>query len=168
MRNQPQLQRVILYLSKEISERQTGLKCITKRQLFHTSRHLRGSCHLSGFIQESVKELCCSKSIVSFQRFLSLCTTTSFTDFSLCMDFYVVISILGLPEAATSRFLFHMAILSACSYQKDENGKGKFEEETTQTIPCRRKALLSQIWLESPTTTLPLFLLGQGKQLFMF
>lgn len=107
-----------------------------------------------------MKELCCSKSIVSFERFVSLCTTTSYTDFSLCMDFYAVISILGPPEAATSRFLFHMAILSACSYQKDENEKGKLEEETTQTIPCKRKGLLSQAWLKSSTTTLPLFLLG--------
>lgn len=56
------------------------------------------------------------------------------------MDFYVVISILGPPEAATSRFLFHMAILSEWSYKTDENGKGKFEEETTQTVPCRPKA----------------------------
>lgn len=111
-------------------------------------------------ISERALLLYCSKSIVSFVRFVSLCTTTSFTDCSLCMDFYVFISILGPPEAATRRFLFHMAILSAWSYKKDENEKGKFEEETTLTIPCRRKVLLTQIWLKSPTTTLPLFLLG--------
>lgn len=84
--------------------------------------------------------------------------TTSYTDFSLCMDFYVVISILGPPEAATSRFLFHMAILSACSYKTDENGKGKSEEETTQTIPCRQKSRSDLV--EKLYYPLPLILLG--------
>lgn len=102
-----------------------------------------------------MKELCCSKSIVSFERFVSLCTTTSYSDFSLCMDFYAVISILGPPEATTSRFLFHMAILSACSYQKDENEKGKLEEETThhsmQTKRSPQSGLVEKLYYHSAT-----------------
>lgn len=54
------------------------------------------------------------QSIVSFERFVSLWTTISHSDFPLCMDFYVVISILGPREVATSRFLFYMVILPAC------------------------------------------------------
>lgn len=83
------------------------------------------------------KELCCSKSIVSFEKFVSICLTTSYMDFSLYMDFYFVICVLCPPEAATSRFLFHVTVLSACSYQKGESEKGKLEEGTTQTLPCR-------------------------------
>lgn len=98
-----------------------------------------------------MKELCCSKSIVSFEKFVSICLTTSYMDFSLYMDFYFVICVLCPPEAATSRFLFHVTVLSACSYQKGESEKGKLEEGTTQTLPCRWKPLLSQTLLKNLT-----------------
>jgi len=47
---------------------------------------------------------------------------TSYMDFSLYMDFYIVIFIFGPPEAATIGFLFHVTVLSACSCWKGEMG----------------------------------------------
>lgn len=140
MRNQPQHERVILYLSKKISERQTGLKCNIKRQLFHTSRHLRGSCCLSSFIQESLKELCCS-SPLSVLRGLSLSAPLFLTQishsawiFMLSLASQVLVK---LPQAGFYSIWLFCQLVGR--YKKDENENGKFEEETTQTTHADEK-----------------------------
>lgn len=84
-------------------------------------------------------------------------------DFSRYVDFYVVISVLGPPEAVTSRFLFHVTLLTACGYQKGESEKGESGEGTTQSLPSTCEALLSQALLKALKSDSATFTHGLGK-----
>lgn len=84
-------------------------------------------------------------------------------DFSCYIGFYVVISVLGPPEAATSRFLFHVTLLTACGYQKGESEKGESGEGTTQPLPSRWEALLSQALLKALKSDSATFTPGSWK-----